>query len=235
MTKTTESHNTGPGVPRRASTARRRKTLSQRVTDAARVVHRRRAAAHQPAREVADARWPSRQRLLSSYHAANLTSARRASEQLVRAGWHTGAVPYGYRPQRVRIAPHGRRSRYRTRLVIEPVEAAVVKMIFTWHVSERLSIPEIRQRLTKSRYPEPLDSDTGQPRPWTQALVQAIMRNPKYCGHQVWGRTHHGHTVPSHRWILSDTLAHPALIDDATFTAAQSLSAAPADPHGNAA
>lgn len=37
----------------------------------------------------------------------------------------------------VRISPQGRRPRWRTRLVIEPVEANIVRMIFPWRGEDR--------------------------------------------------------------------------------------------------
>lgn len=136
--------------------------------------------------------WSVRQRVLREYHAGNLAQARRTSEEMVRAGFNTGAVPYGYRTQRVRVAPAGRRPRWRTRLVIEPVEA-----------EDGLAITAIRQRLVVARYLAPLDPETEQPGVWTRAVIRAILRKPKYTGRQVWaaattGGTHRqrrsGHT-----------------------------------------
>ncbi|MBE1468196.1 hypothetical protein [Kibdelosporangium phytohabitans] len=92
-----------------------------------------------------------RQHVLRDYHAANLAAARTASEELVRAGFNTGDVPYGYRAQRIRITPAGRRPRWRTRLLIEPVEASTVRMIFLWRGEDRLSTREIRHRVPLPR------------------------------------------------------------------------------------
>lgn len=97
--------------------------------------------------------WSVRHRVLREYHAATVAEARRASEEMVRAGFNTGTVPYGYRARRVRIAPAGRRPRWRTRLVIEPIEAATVRMIFLWRGQDHLHIAEILRRLTAARYP----------------------------------------------------------------------------------
>jgi hypothetical protein len=189
--------------------------------------------------EVHEVPWQLRERVLRDYHAANLIRARRSAEELVRAGFNTGAVPFGYRAQRVRVSPPGRRPRWRTRLVIDPVEAAAVKMIFMWRVTERASSAEIRRRLTAARYPAPLDPETGQPGAWTRAAVRAILRNPKYTGHQVWGRRHHGRRAPRTQWVWSATWAHPPLITPEEFAAANrhSWSAAtppdaPAGEHG---
>ena len=165
--------------------------------------------------------WPVRQHVLHEYHSINLAHARRATEELVRAGFNTGPVPYGYRPQPVQVCAPGRPARWRTRLVIEPVEATVVKMIFTWWVQDQLSTAQIRTRLTDSRYPPPLDPTTGHPKTWTRATIRAILRNPKYLGRQVWGRHHHRQPTPPQQWVWSPTWAHPPIVDDATFTAAQ--------------
>jgi len=161
-----------------------------------------------------------RQRVLRDYHAINLATARTGSEELVRAGFNTGDVPYGYRARRIRVTPAGRRSRWRTRLLIEPVEASTVRMIFAWRGEDRLSTTEIRRRLTASRYPAPLDPDTGRTGVWTVAVIRAILRNPKYLGRQVWGRTHHGKQVPRSEWIWSEVWVHPPIVTPAEFAAA---------------
>jgi hypothetical protein len=182
---------------------------------------RRRTDTDSPAAQDTTVPWPVRHRVLREYHAVNLAQARRASEVLVRAGFNTGSVPYGYRPRRVRVCSPGRPARWRTRLVIEPVEATVAKMIFTWWVQDHLSTAQIRTRLTDSRYPPPLDPATGQPKTWTRAVIRAILRNPKYLGRQVWGRHHRRQPTPPQQWVWSPTWAHPPIVDDDTFTAAQ--------------
>lgn len=166
-------------------------------------------------------------RILQRYHARNLAAARRATEDLVREGWHTGCIPYGYQPQRIRIAPIGRRPRYRTRLMIEPVEASIVKMIFLWRVHDGLSLDEIVHRLNGARYPTPIRPGASEPAEWASPVVRAILGNPKYTGYQVWGRTHHGYPTPSEQWVWSGHWAHPPVIDLETFMAAQQLSPHP--------
>jgi hypothetical protein len=157
--------------------------------------------------------------VLRAYHAENLAKARAASEELVRVGFNTGDVPYGYRAHRVRVRPPGRRPRWRTRLTVEPVEASTVRMIFVWRVEDRLPVREIQRRLGASRYPVPLDPETGEAGAWTVAIVRAILRNPKYLGRQVWGRHHHGRPTPHAQWVWSDSGAHPPVIDPDTFAA----------------
>lgn len=177
--------------------------------------------------------WPVRQRVLREYHVVNLAHARRASEEMVRAGFNTGAVPYGYRAQRVRVTPAGKRPRWRTRLVIEPVEAATAKMIFVWRAENGLTVAAIRQRLIAARYPAPLDPQTGQPGVWTRAAIGAILRNPKYTGRQVWGRRHHGGPAPRARWVWSPVWAHPPVVSADLFAAANRHSEPAADLAGH--
>jgi Recombinase len=161
--------------------------------------------------------WSVRQRVLREYHAGNPAQARRASEEMVRAGFNTGAMPYGYRAQRVRVAPAGRRPRWRTRLVIEPVEA-----------EDGLAITAIRQRHVAARYLAPLDPETGQLGVWTRAVIRAILRNPNYTGRQVWGRRHHGrHAASTPVW------AHAPLITVEEFAAAHRRSWRTETPPGD--
>jgi hypothetical protein len=201
------------------------------VADAARTARSLRAALHAPS-ATSHTELPQavkvpraiRQRVLRDYHTANLDHARRACEELVRDGCNTGPVPYGYQPQRIRIAPHGGRARWRVRLVLDPLEAPTVTRVFTWRVRDRLPITEIRRRLTGLRYPAPRDPHTGQRGSWSTQAVRATLRNPKYLGHQVWGQHHHARRAPHAGWIISPSPTHPALVDQHTFAAAQSPS-----------
>src|SRR5205807_6774323 len=76
--------------------------------------------------------------------------------------------------------------RTKTRLIPDPVRGAVVTLIFTWRVVQRLSVPTIAWRLNRdlAAYPPPGDGPG-----WTETSVAAILRNPKYTGHMVYGRT----------------------------------------------
>ncbi|EWM12008.1 recombinase family protein [Kutzneria sp. 744] len=211
-------------VARWAATAGRR-SLAQRVAaHGARLFcsSKRRSAndASGPTTDSSAVPWAVRQRVLREYHDATLAQARRGSEELVRAGFNTGRVPYGYRPRRVRVSPSGRRLRWRTRLMIEPGEAIAVKLIFRWRAEAGLNTAAIRRRLIDASCPAPRDPETGLEGVWTQAAVRAVLRNPKYTGRQVWGRRHHGRRVPRAQWVWSDTWVHPPLITVAEFTAA---------------
>jgi site-specific DNA recombinase len=101
-------------------------------------------------------------------------------------GWNIGPAPYGYLADR---QPHpvpvkASQGRTKTRLATDPDRAPVVEQIFTWRVVDKLGMPTIAARLNAdpARYPAP----TG--KGWTTQTVYAILSNPKYTGHMVYGR-----------------------------------------------
>lgn len=218
---TTEHDESGDGVPRWVATARRESRARRLVTRTGRLFRARQRTRPglYPSTDRGTQLALSR-RVLRDYHATNLATARAGSEELVRAGFNTGDVPYGYRADRVRVTPPGRRPRWRTRLVIEPVEAATVRMIFAWRGEDRVPVREIRRRLAAARYPAPLDPVTGQPGVWTVPTIRAVLRNPKYLGRQVWGRRHRGRRTHPDRWVWSPEWAHPPIVSAELFAAA---------------
>jgi site-specific DNA recombinase len=121
------------------------------------------------------------------------------------AGWNIGSAPYGYAAERV---PHSspfkaQQGRTKTRLVLDPVRAPVAGQIFAWRTRDRLGVPTITGRLAADtgHYPPP-DPELG----WTEAGVRSILRNPKYTGHMVFGRTRkaggkRGLPVPAEEWL----------------------------------
>ena len=138
-------------------------------------------------------------------------------------GWNIGPAPYGYTADRV---PHpvpvkASQGRSKTRLALDPARAPVVAQIFTWRVLGKLGMPAIAAKLNKdpARYPAP----TG--KGWTAQTVYAVLRNPKYTGHMVYGRIRkiggQRVTVPRSEWLWSPDPVHPAIVDRATWDAAQ--------------
>lgn len=97
----------------------------------------------------------------------------------IARGFATGSLTYGYRSQpsaeTTRGEPHGYVP------VIEPREAETIRAIFGWY-GDGMSVPSILKRLT-GPHPPPRG---GQ---WRVGAVQRILRNPKYTGQLVWGRT----------------------------------------------
>jgi len=68
------------------------------------------------------------------------------------------------------------------RLEVHPAEADAVRAIYAWY-GEGVSVPRIITRLTEQRHPPPRGGA------WRVGAVQRILRNPKYVGRLVWGRT----------------------------------------------
>jgi len=191
---------------RRDRAARRRGALARHVADATRALSRLLSVhAHEPRPD----------------HLVALAKARRSAEELVRAGWRTGPVPYGYRPHHMLISPYGRRPRHRVRLVVEPAEAFVVWMIFTWHVHDNLTHRRSPTSRPARATPHHWTRSPGNRGTWTTAFVRSVLRNPKYTGWQVWGRRHCGRPLPRDRWVWSDTQAHPTLIPTTLYDAAR--------------
>ena len=142
------------------------------------------------------------------------------------AGWNLGKIPAGYTGQR---HPHpvptkAAEGRTKTRLAPHPVYAPIIALIYQWRVSEHLGKPTIRARLAADpiAYPPP-----GPTPSWSLALVDEILSNPKYTGYQVIGRRRRkgGKKVwmPASEWIWSAEPTHAALVDMATWDAAQKM------------
>ena len=143
------------------------------------------------------------------------------------AGWNIGTPPHGYAADRV---PHpvpfkAAQGRTKARLILHPGRAPAVAAIFTWRVQDRLGAHAIAQRLAADpdRYPPPAKAGM-----WTEAAVYAILRNPKYTGHMVFGRTRKtpgGRTiqVPPDQWLWSPQPTHPAIITRQLWDAAQAI------------
>src|SRR5690348_1786756 len=156
-----------------------------------------------------------------------------------------GRPPYGYRladagphPNRAH-ASWGRRAH---RLKPDPATAPIV----TWMFAQRLaghSAARITRALNDAQVPCPSAADPGR-NPhrtgagWTLRTVAAILANPRYTGRQVQNRQRTdfdlagpANTGLGHRqvqrwnlpegWVISRHPAHPALVSEAGFIAAQ--------------
>ena len=161
-----------------------------------------------------------------------------------------GRPPYGYRladagphPNKAHAA-WGRRAH---RLEPDPGTAHVVSWIFAQRLAGH-SVARITRALNEAGIPCPsaADPDRNPHRTaaaWTLGTVTTILGNPRYTGRQVWNRqrtdseladpanTSLGHksvqrwNLPD-GWVISDRPAHPALVSEADFIAAQDISAA---------
>ncbi|GAA2559913.1 hypothetical protein GCM10010210_37750 [Pseudonocardia hydrocarbonoxydans] len=98
------------------------------------------------------------------------------------------------------------------------------------------SVASIARELTKQGVPSPSDADPERNRhrtggAWRLRTVAVILANPRYTGRQVWDRQHevHGETIgsaPARGSVVSAATAHPALVSEADFLAAQQVRAA---------
>jgi len=168
-----------------------------------------------------------------------------------------GRPPYGCRladagphPNKAHAA-WGRRAH---RLEPDPVTAPVVRWMFAQRLAGH-SVARITRALNDAGIPCPSAADPGR-NPhrsgagWTLRTVAAILANPRYTGRQVWNRqrtdfdlvdpanTGLGHkqvqrwNLPE-GWVISKHPAHPALVSEADFVAAQDTTA-PRGPAGPA-
>src|SRR5215831_18285872 len=131
--------------------------------------------------------------------------------------------------------------------------------VVQWMFAQRLArhnLARITRALNDAGIPCPSAADpkrnphrTG--RAWTLGTVAAILANPRYTGRQVWNRQRTDHdlidpanTGLGHRqvqrwnlsvgWVISARPAHPAIVSEADYIAAQEASAprGPAGPAG---
>ena len=169
-----------------------------------------------------------------------------------------GRPPYGYRladagphPNKAHAA-WGRRAH---RLEPDPVTAPVVRWIFAQRLAGH-SVARITRALNDAGSAVPVRSRPGtEPAPHrggvdAAARCAAILANPRYTGRQVWNRQRTdfdlvdpANTGLGHRqvqrwnlpegWVISSHPAHPALVSEADFIAAQDVTA-PRGPAGPA-
>ena len=143
-------------------------------------------------------------------------------------GWNIGTPPYGYAADRI---PHpvpfkAAQGRTKSRLILDPDRAPVIAQIYQWRTVGKLGCPAIAARLNAdpAAYPPP-NPGTG----WTAQNVRVMLANPKYTGHMVYGRhrTRNGRRtpVPPDQWLWSPAPVHPAIVDRATWEAAQDAAA----------
>jgi site-specific DNA recombinase len=140
-------------------------------------------------------------------------------------GWNIGKVPIGYDGER---HPHpnpakAAEGRFKTRLVRNQVYGQIITKIYAWRVDDKLGKPTIRARLAAdpATYPPPPSGA------WSLAIVDEILSNPKYTGHQVMGRRRRKGSrkiwTPPSEWIWTPEPTHEALVDKTTWDAAQAM------------
>jgi site-specific DNA recombinase len=110
--------------------------------------------------------------------AAMVERSRRGKLHAARRGqFFTGAAPYGYTYLKATDAQPGR-------CVVNEVEAATVKQMFSWLIEEQLSTYAIAKRLTAQGVPTRHGAV-----PWSPASVHRILSNQLYTGTHYYNRT----------------------------------------------
>jgi site-specific DNA recombinase len=155
--------------------------------------------------------------------------SRRGMEESVRQGWHTGGrAPYGYTLEEHRHPnpAKAREGKRKHRLVLDPLRAPIVLMIFEDYCLRRLGLGEITDKLNGDldRYPPPAANPKDEMvlrKTWSRSQIQAMLRNPKYTGYNVWGRhdKRPGRPLirPREQWIWSPAPTHPAIVPKELF------------------
>jgi hypothetical protein len=160
-----------------------------------------------------------------------------------------GRPPYGYRladagphPNKAHAA-WGRRARS---LEPDPDTAPVVRWIFAQRLAGH-SVARIARALNEAGVPCPSAADPARnphrtAAGWTLGTVTTILSNPRYTGRQVWNRQRTdteladpGNVTLGHKsvqrwnlpdgWVISNRPAHPALVSEDDFIAAQDVNA----------
>jgi site-specific DNA recombinase len=157
--------------------------------------------------------------------------SRAGMEESVRQGWHTGGrAPYGYQ-----LEPHphpnpkkAREGRKKHRLILDPVAAPIVLMIFTDYAENGMGLGSICEKLNRDldRYPPPRRNgkDVNElVQTWSKSQLQSMLRNPKYTGFNVWNRhdKRKGRPLvrPRQDWIWSPTPTHEVIVPKELFDA----------------
>jgi DNA invertase Pin-like site-specific DNA recombinase len=145
-------------------------------------------------------------------------------------GYPGGPAPYGYR-RVTQLQGHRRLSH----LVIEKAEAKIVARIFREYLAAHASCNIVANRLNRDKVPSPRKADF-----WKGLAVQRILSNPAYIGMVAWGKKSSGKysmrtregvvarkadsdAVPAGAIMHKRTDLVPAIVDEATFKAAQKL------------
>jgi site-specific DNA recombinase len=173
-----------------------------------------------------------------------------AAQAQIEGRFLGGRPPYGYRL--IDAGPHpnpakaadGKRLHA---LALDEPAAAVVRRIFA-EFAEGFGIYAIAERLTADGIPCPSAHDPAR-NPhrcglaWSKGAVRAILANPRYTGRQVWNKQRkdevlldvndvaQGHVSKMRwnddgKWVYSDRVVHPLIIDEQTFEQTRLLLAA---------
>jgi DNA invertase Pin-like site-specific DNA recombinase len=161
-----------------------------------------------------------------------------------------GRPPYGYRLVDAGPHPnaaHARWGRRLQRLEPDPATAPHVRWMFAQRLTGR-SVAGIARALNDNDIACPSGVDPARNRHrsaagWTLRTVAAILANPRYTGRQVWNRQRTDREPvdassggrddrevmrwnQAQDWVISTRMAHPGLVSEPDFIAAQAIRAA---------
>ncbi len=179
-----------------------------------------------------------------------------ATQAQIEGRYLGGRPPYGY--TLIDVGPHPNPAKAADgkklhALAIDEPAAAAVRRIFGEFLSGH-GLYAIAEHLTRDGIACPSAHDPAR-NPhrcgvaWSKSAIRAILTNPRYTGRQVWNKQRKdevlidvtdialGHTTKQRwndhdRWIFSDNLVHPPIIDAETFAEAQQLLAGRAQVSG---
>jgi site-specific DNA recombinase len=103
-------------------------------------------------------------------------------------------APYGYRY--ITAKDNGGEAQY----ILDLNEAKIVRQIFDWMGTQRISIGEIKRRLEKMNVP----TKTGR-YIWDRSAIWGILKNPAYIGKAAFGKTKIGKRRPALRPVRGGT------------------------------
>ncbi len=150
-------------------------------------------------------------------------------------GYNIGRPPYGYLAEKIPHPVPARREqgKTKTRLVLDPVRAPVVRYLYDLYLSTGLGLMQLRDKLNADpdAYPPPTPPDPRRALGhWAVSSVWEILRNPKYTGYMVWNRRARksaGNRInPPSEWIWSPEPMHPAIVSRAEYDTVAARAAA---------
>lgn len=154
-------------------------------------------------------------------------------EQHTEAGYNVGKPCYGYRAEKIPHPVPAKRAKgvKKTRLALHPVEAAVVRKLFHWRVTERIGYQAIADRLNTDLVTNPPPTPVGEREAvgcWTYSNVREVLTQPKHTGHMVWNRRARkgagkNRLNPVSEWVWSKDPVHEPMVDLELFVQAQQV------------
>src|ERR1700756_1491089 len=120
------------------------------------------------------------------------SKVRRGQEGRILHGLNPGGACYGYRNVPIedhsRRGEHGRTAVIGVRFEIDEAQAVVIRWIFDWYGNGD-SLATIAKRWNADGITSPERPHRQSIRSWAPSGIRAILRNEKYHGKLVWGRS----------------------------------------------